>query len=77
LTPGKIGLGDQHFDRCEWRRDRRRMRRRRLTAGSQIRGDPAGGESDTEYNETRGFHYASLSTGRHGRTRLSVLDFSS
>lgn len=31
-------------------------------ARGQISGNAAGGDSDTEYHETRGFHYASLST---------------
>ena len=33
-----------------------------FAARRQIRGDAAGGDSDTEYHETRGFHYASLPT---------------
>ena len=42
---------------------RRRLRRLgRALAARQQRGNAAGGESDTEYDKTRGFHYASLST---------------
>ena len=38
-------------------------RRRRLAvAARHISRNPASGESDTEDNETRGFHYASLPT---------------
>ena len=62
LSAAEIVLGDQHLDGRERRRRRRRRRRRLVMAARQIGRNPAGGESDTEDNETRGFHYASLPT---------------
>ena len=62
LTATEIVLGDQNLDSRE-RRWRRRSRRRCLVVATrQIGRNPASGESDTEDNETRGFHYASLPT---------------
>jgi hypothetical protein len=59
LAPYEIGLGDQHVDGLD--RSERRLGRFGLVASSrQQRGYPASGDGDTEYNETRGFHYASL-----------------
>ena len=55
----EIGLGDEHVDGLD-RRDRRLGRFGPVTAARQQRGDAASGNSDTEYDETRGFHYASL-----------------
>ena len=63
LSPVELGFGDQHVRGFKLHdRRRRRRRRRRLAAGRQIRGDAARGDSDPEYHQTRGFHYASLST---------------
>ena len=62
LTATEVVLGDQNLDGRERRQRRRRSRRRLVVAARQIGRNPASGESDTEYNETRGFHYASLPT---------------
>ncbi len=64
LTSGQIRFGDQHFDRfIGGAAATGGGGGGALPAGGQIRGDAAGGDSDTEYDKTRGFHYASLSTG--------------
>ena len=62
LAGAEIGLGDQHIDSRERRRNWRLRRLGLSTAAGEICGDAAGGQSDTEYDETRGFHYASLLT---------------
>ena len=62
LAGSEIGLGDQHVDRRERRRWRRYLGRLGLSkAARQHGGSAAGSEGDTEYDQTRGFHYASRS----------------
>ena len=58
LAGVEIGFGDQHVDGRERRRRRLLGRFRRAAAARQHGGDAAGGESDTQYDEARGFHYA-------------------
>ena len=61
LTATEVVLGDQNVDGRE-RRWRRGRRRGLAVATRQIGRNPASGESDTEDNETSGFHNASLPT---------------
>ncbi len=59
LAGGEVVFGDQDIHGSKWRRGHlfgRRLRRPRPARQPRCRA--AGGKSDTEYDETRGFHYA-------------------
>ena len=60
LAGDKIGFGDQDIDGGQRRQGRLLRRLRRPSSARQPGSDAAGGKSNTEYDETRGFHYASL-----------------